>query len=239
MKLNPKRLERHYEGPEVLISLLAGSGCDLTHEEVVEEFVCAVEEGTAAHEIIPLLWEAEPSFPDPAVARQTFSNLFGLWDLVASDAIGDLVQLGPPDPDAPLTPEWVEATWARLEDLEIPELRSARDTFENDQADATSMLFDLFGDADRRAAEVAHALAFETWWLLRAARGERAPFDRAAHSAALSAQEAGEPDPEPALAELVTAALWEYAAEDEAPLSEESIPAVAGALSALRRVWVR
>ena len=229
-----KRLQRTYEGPEILADLLESSGCELTVEEVVEEFVCAVEEGTQAAEIVPLLWELEPRFPDAATARRTFSNLFGLWDDVAKGQTGDLVLLRDLDPDAPLTPAFVERAWSKLDALPDAEVTRLRDTFDNVQADVGAFVFEQAAGLGDLAAATALDLAFEMWWLCLEARGAVQRVTRASLTAAHAEPDDPESEPEPALAGLVTTTLWEQAADDEAPLPEDAIPRLERVLRALR-----
>lgn len=232
-----KRLERRYEGPEVLGGLLEQSGCELSVDDVREEFECAVEEGTQASEIMPLLWELEPRFASPEQARRTFSNLFGLWDAVAQEAVGDLV-MPEQDPDAPLSPEFVERTWESLCDLGKAEIRRARDRFDNRQSDVAAFVFEQLAGAGEVAQETALDLAFESWWIAERARGEDrlGRLTRTALEAAFDVEDDPSAEPEPALAAMVTTALWEQAADEERPLSEADLPAVERALRAVR--WV-
>ncbi len=230
-----KRLERVYEGPDVLGQLLADSGCELTVDEVTEEFVCAAEEGTPGSEIVPLLWELEPRFPNAETARRTFSNLFGLWDAVAAEMAGDLVALPVVDPDAPLTPEFVDRAWQKLDATPEREQRATRDRFDNVQGDVTTWLFEELQGYGDEVAEAALELAFELWWLQVEARGAAPRGTRAALVAARD-PEGLHPEPEPALASLVTTTLFELAADEERPLPESAIPAVEAALRAVRRV---
>ncbi len=230
-----KRLERRYEGTEVLAELLSTSGCELTVEEVVEEFVCAVEEGTQAAEIIPLLWELEPKFATPETARRTFSNLFGLWDDIAKGQTGDLVELGLLDPSAPLTPAFVERAWQKLEALDDAQTARARDSFDNVQADVGAYVFEQTQPLGEIATTTALDLAFELWWLCQEARAEVPPVTRAALVSAHAEPDDPESEPEPALASLVTTTLWEQAAEEQDGLPEDAIPQVERVLRALRR----
>ncbi len=229
-----KRLQRTYEGPEALTELLETSGCELSVDEVVEEFGCAVEEGTQAAEIIPLLWELEPQFADADAARRTFSNLFGLWDEVAKGQTEGLVLLPELDPNAPLTPAFVERAWMRLDELPDPDVARLRDTFDNVQADVGAFVFEQLQSLGDLAVGTALELAFELWWLCLEARGEVRPITRATLTAAHAEPDDPESEPEPALAGLVTTTLWEQAAHDEAPLPEDAIPRLERALRALR-----
>ncbi len=238
-----KRLERKYEGPQVLDALLRESGCELTDADVRAEFEAALEEGTAASEIIELLWEAEPRFPSPEQARRTFSNLFGLYDAMANEAAAELVVLEEEsqDPSQPLRSGYVDRAWALLEELPRPELKRAHDRFDNLQADVGAFLFEALSEAEvgEVALEVAEDLAFQTWWLCAHVRGHESvprPSLRDLKRARAQPDELSE-ETEPALADFVSASLWEAAADEERPLPEADIPAVDAALRAVRRLW--
>ncbi|MCK6575677.1 hypothetical protein L6V77_31870 [Myxococcota bacterium] len=233
----PKRLERVYEGPETLARLLSVSGSKLTVEDVEEEFAAALEEGTPAAEVIPLLWEAEPRFKSAELARQTFSNLLGLWDLVSDDVVGELV-MPDQDPTAPLTPEFVDRAWLELDGLSDRDLRRVRDRFDNVQHDLAVWTFERLREASPTGQELALDLAFETWWVCERARGEKGVprAFRAALDAAFADADRLSEEPEPALASLVSATLWEQAADEAAPLPEEDIGRIEPVLRAARHV---
>jgi hypothetical protein len=227
------RLQRHFEGPEVLGGLLADSGCELTLDEVIDEFECAVEEGTPGHEVVSLLWEREPRFPTPAAARRTFSNLFGLWDQVATGAIADLVQLPELAAKGPITAAHADRAWREYDAMSARDQTRARDRFDNAHSEVVAFLTGRLAQASAVAMEAALELAFETWWISQKVRAH----PRLASYAELVdivERETPEPEPEPALAGLVTVSLWERAAEDEAPLSEDEIPVVEAVIHAVR-----
>ena len=244
-----KRLDRKYEGPEVLAELLARSGCELTVDEVREELWCALEEGTPAGEVIGLLWELEPRFADADAARRTFSNLFGLFDeleraLAAEGA--ELVQLEPvePDADAPLTTELVESRLDELERLAPHERRRWAHRFDNLQSDQATFLASALESAGigDLGQTLALDLALECWWLWQQARGDdQTPSpDLATLEAAWRAgAEVPDTEPEPALANLVSATLWEHAASDDDPLPDEDVAAIERALAAIRVAMAR
>jgi len=230
-----KRLEHRYEGPEVLARLLERSGCELSVDDVRDEFECAVEEGTRASELIPLLWELEPRFSNPSAARRTFANLFGLWDIIARDAVGELV-MPEQDPDAPLGADLVKRAWHALYDLAPAELRRARDRFDNRQSDLAAFVNERLVTAGEVAQEAALDLAFECWFIAERIRGEGrlSHLGRAGLEAALASHDPAEAEPEPALAALITATLWERTADETRPLPEADIPAVERVLRAVR-----
>jgi hypothetical protein len=236
----PKRLERAYEGPEVLARLLKASGCKLTVDEVQEEMLAALEEGTPAAELLPLLWEAEPRFKTQEAARQTFANLLGLWDAVAGELSDEETEALAQDPAAPLTPQFVDRAWLELDGLSDKELRRAWDRFDNVHADLAAWTVEKLRESSPVAQGLALDLAFETTWLCERARGDgptgvprarRAALDAAFHDPDRLADE-----PEPALAALAAATLWEQAADEDEPLPEADIPAVEAVLRAARRV---
>jgi hypothetical protein len=233
----PKRLERAYEGPEALARLLQTSGCKLSVDEVQEEFLASLEEGTPAAEIIPLLWEAEPRFKTPELARQTFSNLFGLWDLVAKELAGDEV-VPEQDPAEPLSATFVDRAWLELDGLSDKEIRRARDRFDNVHHDLAVWTFEQLKAVSSLGQELALDLAFETFWLCERARGEKGVprARREALDAALNDADRLAEETEPALASLVSATLWEQAADEETPLPEADIPAIENILRAARQV---
>ena len=85
--------EPRFEGSEQLDGLLNLSGSALDTNEVVGRFAEGVAAGESASSVIPTLFEGEPHFPDPEIARRLYQNLLGLWDLVAS---GRKLELGSP-----------------------------------------------------------------------------------------------------------------------------------------------
>ena len=236
-----KRLERVFEGMEALAELLDMSGCDLTAEEVVEEFHCAVEEGTLAHEVIPLLWEQEPIFQNTDQARRTFSNLFGLFENIAQDSMAELVPLPTLDPDAPITPEHADRTWRVMEGLSDSDWRRSRDRFDNRQAEIGTFVFEQLQHLDQVAIEAGLILAFEAWWILEAIRGEarlRQP-SRQLLNHVFGENEGSAAEVEPALAIQASTALWERAADEEIPLGESDIPYIETVLRAVRIALTR
>ena len=166
------RLQRRFDGPEVLSQLLADSGCELTLDEVIDEFECAVAEGTPGHEVISLLWERKPRFPAPAVARRTFSNLFGLWDRVAAGAVADLVQLPELEPNGPITAAHADRAWREYDTFSARDQARARDRFDNAQSEVVAFLTARLTQASAVAMEAALELAFETWWISQSVRAK-------------------------------------------------------------------
>jgi hypothetical protein len=77
-------LERRFEGAAVLDPLLQRAGSLADTEDVAEAFRQAHAAGAPAAVVIDALWDEEPRFESPDVARRLFSNLLALSDLVAS-----------------------------------------------------------------------------------------------------------------------------------------------------------
>lgn len=73
-----------FEGPEVLDDLLALAGSPFSTDAVVTKMREAQGQKLETKDFIPTLFEAEPRFENPAVARQLFQNLLGLWDIIQS-----------------------------------------------------------------------------------------------------------------------------------------------------------
>src|SRR5258706_14243658 len=89
---------RRFEGKPILDELLELAGSAAATEEVLEIFKEASRAGEQPSEIIPTLFEAEPRFPDPDLARRLYQDLFGLWDLAASGARVELAEREPRPP---------------------------------------------------------------------------------------------------------------------------------------------
>ena len=71
---------RHFEGAETLDVLLELAGTELTSLEVAKLFIAAKAAGKASGDVIPNLFDAEPRFDNPELARALFANLLGLFD---------------------------------------------------------------------------------------------------------------------------------------------------------------
>jgi hypothetical protein len=138
-------LVRHFEGKETLQGLLEIAGSPLSAEEVAGRIRDAQARGEPASAVFPTLFDGEPHFPDPRMARALYQNLFGLWDLLAEGKPWD-TQRSPrpprekkvkPIPPAPFAGEpdaaFVEAAWRYLEDLEERDYDRLVDSFENRQ----------------------------------------------------------------------------------------------------------
>lgn len=223
----------HFEGAGALDELLqlAGSPCDTA--EVLERMREAHAEGESHGAVIPTLFEEEPRFASPELARRLFQNLLGLWDWVEE---GRAVRLedGPrpprpkkvkpvaPKPFAPGEPdaEFVEAAWRYLEDDEKGRTRRAH-AFENRQ-DALLGALDAAGLTDEGYA-VARHLFFELHAMLEL--GWPAGVDRVDPAALEKDGTEAPPVPE-ALAAYAEEALFEAEQDEEIPLSPEELARV-------------
>jgi hypothetical protein len=144
----PERAElpRHFEGRAKLAKLLEKAGSVVAPDEVAEGFKQAQADKLEPADVMPALFDGEPRFEKPADARALYSNLLGLWDLVASGAQIDLAAppprekvpkakpLPPPPPFAGAPDAaWVEAAWKSLESCGEGELEKLWHAFENRQ----------------------------------------------------------------------------------------------------------
>lgn len=89
-------LVRKFEGREILQELLTKSGSLADAEDVAEVFKQAAQVEAPPSVVIQALWEDEPVFETPAMARRMFSNLLGLHDLIVSGVKVDLRPDAPP-----------------------------------------------------------------------------------------------------------------------------------------------
>lgn len=237
----------HFEGAQTLDGLLelAGSPCDTA--EVLVRFQAAHAEGDASADVIPTLFEEEPRFGSPELARRLYQNLLGLWDLVEE---GQPVRLeeGPREPRPkkvkPLppvhfapgepSPEFVEAAWRYLEDDEKARTR-LHHAFDNKQ-DGLLGALDGAGLTDEGYA-AAHHLLFELYAMLElgwpAGVASVAPEEVEGDSGAVAS-------PVPvALQSYADEALFEAEQDEEHPLPPEELarvrPLVQRGLAALWR----
>jgi hypothetical protein len=161
-----------FEGAPTLDGLLELAGSPATTAEVLERMQAAHAEGGSAREVIPTLFEEEPRFASPDLARRLYQNLLGLWDLVEEGRPVRLESDEPrpprpkkvkpvaPPPFAPGEPgsEFVEAAWRYLED--DPKARTRLHDAFNNRQDALLGALDGAGLTDEGYA-VAHHLLFE------------------------------------------------------------------------------
>lgn len=82
----PDSLAPKFEGRDRLDELLATAGSLLDCEGVFETFQEAQREGAPPAEVFPVLFDAEPRFPNADTARRLYENLFGLWALASTGA---------------------------------------------------------------------------------------------------------------------------------------------------------
>ena len=247
----PETLERHFEGRARLAALLKKAGSPVDSEDVAEGFAQAQKDGLAPADVMPELFDGEPRFEKAADARALYSNLLGLWDLVASGAKLDLaappprekkpkpipVPAPPPfegEPDA----AWVESAWRYLEACSPKELTRLEHAFENRQdallywleqewdaalASGTALTDDAFG--------VVRGVCFELFALLHLGRAKGWPRVKP------EALEAGAGTPPAALAawaeELVFDATQDEARALSAAETEQLRRLVPRALAAL------
>ena len=241
--------EHHFEGSEQLDGLLDLSGSSLDTNEVVGRFAEGVAAGVSASSVIPTLFDDEPQFPDPEIARRLYQNLLGLWDLVAS---GRKLELGTParqkrekrekptppepfDPEQGPTSAFVEAAWKYLEELPEGDARALErlnHAFENRQ-DGMIQWLDEAGLSDEAYA-TARYLLFELFAMLEL--GWPGGVGNAPR-AWLEAQEPAEAAPS-TLVTYVDEALYEAGQDEEVPLSSEQIAEVRSRVGrGLRALW--
>ncbi|MDX2012672.1 MAG: hypothetical protein SFW67_20910 [Myxococcaceae bacterium] len=222
-------LERRFDGKPALEKLLAKSGALGDVDDVVGAFREAVAKGVPPQPVILALWPDEPRFESVKDAEALFSNLLGLYKLIAS---GEPFDLGPkgalgkvkrekapaPEPlgaEAP-TAEWLDAAWRYLEDAPR-EREKLGHGFDNKQ-DALVSLIDASGLSDAGFA-VARELCFEVFAMLEV--GGR--LVRAVDEADVPKKDVELPE---ALEAWIDDGLVEAEAADELPLPEAEQPAV-------------
>ncbi|MFL5354762.1 hypothetical protein [Archangium sp.] len=230
-----KRMDfvHHFEGAQVLDGLLDLAGSSHDSLTVLAHMRQAHAEGRSSRDVIPELFEREPRFGSPELARQLFQNLLGLWDLVEE---GKPVRFeeGPreprpkkqkveaPRPFAPGEPDtaFVEAAWRYLEDDEKARTR-LHHAFENKQDTLLGEL-DAAGLTDEGYG-VARHLLFELHAMLELGwpQGLASVAPRAMTDAGMEAS----PVP-PALAAYADEALFEAEQDEEHPLSPEELAKV-------------
>ncbi|XXF78831.1 hypothetical protein P2318_03455 [Myxococcaceae bacterium GXIMD 01537] len=238
----------HFEGAETLDGLLdlAGSACDSA--EVLSRMSAAHAQGEAVGDVIPTLFEEEPRFPSPELARRLYQNLLGLWDEVAEGQPVRLdkgprpprvkkEKLAPPRPFAPGEPdaEFVEAAWRYLEDDAKARTR-LHHALENKQ-DGLLGALDGAGLTDEGYA-LAHHLLFELFAMMEL--GWPPGLASVAPAEVEGSQQGTEAPPVPAaLQSYADEALFEAEHDEERPLSPEELarvrPLVQRGLAALWR----
>jgi pyruvate/2-oxoglutarate dehydrogenase complex dihydrolipoamide acyltransferase (E2) component len=240
-------LDRFFEGAPTLQALLAAAGSTVSVEEVVQRMREAQAEGGDPRDVVPGLFEGEPRFPDPGLARALYGNLLGLWDLLETglplEAEGrgpsspaarpEKRRTDPPPPFGEAGPDegFVQQAWRFLEDS--PRERERRwHAFENRQ-DALLGGLDALELPDAADA-VARQLLFELHAFLELGWNARA---RRVGPVDLRAAPDLDALPEPLL-HHVDSSVAEAEADDEAPLTAELAGTVRRiALSALDALW--
>jgi len=225
--LNPR-----FEGLSLLDELLGLAGARVDAAGAVELLRQGHGQGRSPGEVFPELFDEEPRFPDPRLAKRFYENLFGVWAaLQAGEAPERLLkEKRPPKPkvEKPQAPGpwgaegpdegWVEAAWRYL-DADLRGRERLWHSFENRQdaligwLDAQDLTDDGYGVLRLLLSELSAMIEL----------GAGAPL--AAASVAGEAPGAG-PDATGDASE-VPLALWTYAEEalfeaeqdDEAPLS--------------------
>ncbi|MFP2933726.1 hypothetical protein ACLESO_53045 [Pyxidicoccus sp. 3LG] len=224
--------QRQFEGAQTLDGLLDLAGSPLDSAQVLARMQAAHAEGTPYRDVIPTLFEGEPRFPSPEIARSLYQNLLGLWDLVEEGKAVRLddgprpprpkkVKATPPTPFHPGTPsgEFVEAAWRYLEDDEKARTRLGH-SFENRQ-DALLGALDAAGLTDEGYG-VARHLLLELYAMLELGWPPGlTPVD----PAALEADTEAPPVPQP-LQTYADEALFEAEQDEEQPLSSQELEAV-------------
>ena len=100
----PEPFARKFEGAEALDPLLALTGSPFTTPKVAEIMKEALAQNLSSERVIPTLFDGEPRFAEPAVARLLFQNLLGLWDAVAQgkDIAASTARSKPSRPQKPV-----------------------------------------------------------------------------------------------------------------------------------------
>ena len=235
-----------FEGSAVMDGLLELAGSSFDTEAALARFREAVAKKQRRSDAIPELFEGEPRFPDPALARKLYQNLFGLWELAEEG--GDLkvprpprvkkAAPTPPEPFAEKGPdgEWVEGCWRYLQEAPAKEKHRLEDGFENRQdalltfLDEAGLSDDAFGQARYLLFELSAML--ELGWPPGFRNITRNELEEAAVS----------PVPE-SLSAYAEEALFEAEQDEESPLSADEAKQVRtlvgiglGALWSVRKV---
>jgi hypothetical protein len=234
-------LPRRFDGAKELDALLTASGALGDVEDVVQAFKQAVAQDVPPQPVIMALWEDEPRFDSPTAAEHLFSNLLGLYELVASGKSFDLGAGTPvffskkfraPAPP-PLTErpdiDWLDLAWRFLEDAPKERERLGH-AFDNRQ-DALVSVIDASGLSDAGFAFV-RELCFEVFAMLELGGRHVSALDEGD----VPSQSDG--DLPEALVRWVDDGLVEAEASDEEPLSEGEHPEVRNlALRLVSALW--
>lgn len=220
-------LSPRFEGLEVLDELLAVAGAKVDAAAAV----ALLRQGQALKrtpgEVFPELFDEEPRFPDPRLARRFYENLFGIWEALEAGEPPErlLKERRPPRPkrERPVAPErwteggpdeaWVEAAWRYLDADERARERLWH-SFENRQdaligwLDGQDLTDDGYGVLRLLLSELSAMIEL----------GVGAPLGGAEVSALPGAAGDASEVP-PALWSYAEEALFEAEQDDEAPLS--------------------
>jgi hypothetical protein len=223
----------HFEGAQVLDGLLQLAGTSHDSLTVLAHMRQAHAEGQPSREVISSLFDREPRFESPELARRLFQNLLGLWDLVEEGKPVRFEEgprpprpkkekVAPPAPFAPGEPDtaFVEAAWRYLEDDEKGRHR-LHDAFENKQ-DALLGELDAVGLTDEGYAAARHLL-FELHAMLELGW----PQGLASVAPAVMKEPGTEVPPVPmALTAYADEALFEAEQDEEHPLTPAELTMV-------------
>jgi len=239
-------LLRHFEGGEVLQGLLELAGSPLDAPSAVLRLKEGLSQGRSPSEVFPTLFEGEPRFPNPELARKLYENLFGVWDLLTD---GREVDLRPPvqrparekkpkpvvpRPFHPNAPDaaYVESAWRYLEDLDRRGVERLEHSFENRQ-DALLGFLDESGLTDDGYG-VARHLLFELHAMMEL--GWPPGLRSVSQSGLSSVKSPGEVPG--ALSSYVDEALFEAEQDEAAPLSPNEAARVRDAVTrGLSALW--
>jgi hypothetical protein len=209
----------------VLAELLAIAGSPVTVEDVKSLFSEAFEEHEEPGAVFPDLFEEEPRFPSPEVARRLYANLFGLWDRISAQEFGEPTvgkpvrpTRSPPMPRPPPIEGWeipadyIEQVFQFLTRVDERERRKLRDRFDQRETALIDAIQTLA--LPPASEELGLDLAFELWAMAELALGKRVGRARFG--------KLREPNPEPsgqtALESYLTEWLDEATLDDEDPL---------------------
>lgn len=237
-----KDVTPHYEGADVLATLLEAAGCTLSVTDVEYEFEASIEEDadTPPGDVIPLLFDQEPRFSDADEAGRLYANLLGLWTWLRNRALGVLpvVVDGPPPPPeeggapGPEVPaSYVAWAWQDLMDASEKEQQRIEDRFENRQGLLMDWVRSELGAASPQAEEIAVGLCVFTWQAFLRAFGA----SRVGAVTMKSLTMPPEAESQPTLAAYHRDMLDDAVEMAEEPLPEPDRPVVDRVLDAVRR----
>ncbi len=228
-------LPRRYEGQTVLAELLSKAGSPYSIDDVKALFEEAIAEKETPSATFPELFEAEPHFASPEVAKRLYGNLFGLWDRIAQGETSEPTpekpgkperpgkQVAPPMPEAPapvsgreIDDAFVEAAFHFIEALPERERQKRFDRFEQRESEYLQALHLLKLSAG--AEQVGLDLGFELFVIAELALGERVGRT---DFASLRSTQTSKAQPQPALSRYLEEWLAEAMLDEQEPLSAE------------------